>query len=197
MSDGTPALPRHSAVLGLTIFATIALPIVGDASVLDWLVDVGAREPMAAFTLLCTIGSPFVFGLAVAASGVVRDAPLAAGLVRLPLVFLHTTLALYALLVARVPDPVPLRWPFVGFVAVACLSFLYTSAEADAAGRPLGPRHLARWGGVVLAGAAAWMELHTVGGRAFGPALHVLLAAAALLAATTPRDAAPVPGDSQ
>lgn len=197
MSDGSPAVPRHSAVLGLTMFACIALPLVDDTSVLDWLVSVVQREPISALSFLVTIGSPFLFGLAVAFAGVLRDPGLAASTIRLPLVFVHTTLALYAFILARWPDPVPLRWPFVGFVAVASAGFLFQNAAADAAGRPLGPRFLARWGGVLVAGAAAWIHLHTVNGRPFGPALTLLLIAAALLAATTPRDPQPVPEDSQ
>lgn len=187
MSEGTPALPRHSAVFGLTILASIAVPMSGTVSVLDWLARIFQRDPVAGLMTLFTIGSPFLFGLAVGLAGVLRDHDLAARLIRLPLVLVHTMLALYALLVAQVPGAVPLRWPFVGFAGVACLYFIYSSAEADAAGRPLRPAWLARWGGVVLAGLAAWLEFQTLGHRPFGPALHLALAAAALLAATAPR----------
>lgn len=196
MSDGKPALPRHSAVFGLTILASIAVPIAGDTSFLDWLARLSQRDPVAALMTLLTIGSPYLFGLAVALAGVLRDHDLAAKLIRLPLVLVHSMLALYAILVAQVPGAVPFRWSFVGFAATACLYFLYARAEADAAGRPLTARFLARWGGTVLAGVALWLQFQTIGHRPFGPGLHLALAGAALLAATAPRGPKPVPADT-
>lgn len=189
MADpGTPALPRHSAALGLTLFAAIALPLVDDVSVLDWLLQIGARDPIAALFGLLTFGSPFLFGLAVAVSGWLRDHGRAAQMIQIPLSLVHAVLVLHALAVAGAP-PVPLRLSFVGFVAVACVYYMFARAEADAADRPLGPRWLARWGGVVLTGVTFWLHFQTFGQRPLGLAVHVALAAAFLLAATTPRDA--------
>lgn len=187
VDPGTPALPRHSAALGLTLFAAIALPIVGDASVLDWLLVLGSRDPIAALFGLFTFGAPFLFGLAVAAAGWIRDPSLAARVIHVPLAITHAVLVLHAVALVQAPN-VPLRLSFIGFVVVAWGYFLFTRADAEAAGKPLGARWLARWGGVLLTGVTLWMHFQTLGQRPFGLAIHVALAAAFLLAATTPRE---------
>jgi len=187
VDPGSPVLPRHSAALGLTLFAAIALPIVGDASVLDWLLDIGARDPIAALFGLFTFGAPFLFGLAVAVAGLLRDRVRAAQVIQLPLSLTHSVLVLHAIALVQAPG-IPLRLSFIGFAAVAGGYYVYARAHADAADRPLGPRWLTRWGGVVLTGVTFWLHFQTFGHRPFGPAVHVALAAAFLLAATTPRD---------
>lgn len=192
VGSGSPALPRHSAALGLGLFAAIALPVVGDVSVLDWLLVLGRRDPVAAIFGLLTFGAPFLFGLAVAAGGWIRDPHLAARVIAAPLSITHAVLVLHAVALVRAPG-VPLRLSFIGFAVVAWAYFLFARADADASGRRLGPRWLARWGGVVLTGAALWLHFQSFGERPFGLAVHVTLAAAFLLAATTPQDAqAPV-----
>lgn len=193
MADAAPpALPRHVAVFGLTLFASIALPLYGGVSVLDWLTRIFARDPLGGVMALLTFGSPFMFGLAVAAAGFVRDRDLASALIKIPLALVHAMLALYAVFVARVPG-IPLRWSFVGFAAVACLYFIFAHADAEAADRPLGPRWLARWGGVVLAGTGLWLQFQTFAHRPAGPGLYVAIAAAALLAVAVPREPARPP----
>lgn len=186
VDSGTPALPRHSAVLGLTLFAAIAAPISGGVSVVDWLWQLGARDPLAALLFLFTFGAPFLFGLAVALAGVLRDHQRAADVIQVPLALTHGVLVIHALVVAQLPR-VPLRFGFVGFVAVASVYYLYARAEAEAADRPLSPRWLARWGGLVLTGVTFWLHFQTLNQRPFGPAIHLAFAAAFLLAATTPR----------
>lgn len=192
--ESSPALPRHAAVFGLTLFAGIALPLYGGVSVLEWLARIFGRDPLGAVMALLTFGSPFLFGLAVAIASLVRDRDLAAAIIKFPLSLVHAMLALYAFLVARAPG-VPLRWSFVGFVVVACLYYIYAHAEAEAADRPLGPRWLARWGGVIVAGAGLWLQFQTVGSRPAGPALYVAIAGAALLAVTVSREPARPPAD--
>lgn len=187
VDSGTPALPRHSAVLGFTLFASIAAPFADGVSVLDWLWELGARDPFAAVLGLFTFGAPFLFGLAVALAGLVRDPRRAAAVIQIPLALTHAVLVLHALVVVQIPR-LPLRFSFVGFVAVASIYYLYARADADAADRPLGPGWLARWGGIVLTGVTFWLHFQTFGPRPFGPAIHLALAAAFLLAATTPRD---------
>jgi hypothetical protein len=195
MADASlPALPRHAAVFGLTLFASIALPLFGGVSVLEWLTRIFGRDPVGAVMALLTFGSPFLFGLAVAVAGVTRDRDVAAALIKFPLALVHAMLALYAVFVARVPG-VPLRWSFVGFAVVACIYFIYAHAEAEAADRPLGPRWLARWGGVVLAGAGVWLQFQTFGHHPAGSGLYVALAAAVLLAVAVPREPARPPAD--
>ncbi|MCY1007903.1 hypothetical protein OV079_20560 [Nannocystis pusilla] len=189
VEPGSPVLPRHSAALGLTLFAAIALPIVGDASVLDWLLAIGARDPIAALFGLFIFGAPFLFGLAVAIASVLHDRGRAAQVIQVPLSIIHAVLVLHAGALLQAPD-IPLRLSFIGFTAVACIYYLYAKAEAEAADRPLGPRWLTRWGGVVLTGATFWLHFQTFGHRPFGLAVHVTLVAAFLLAATTPRERA-------
>jgi hypothetical protein len=187
VGSGTSALPRHSAALGLSLFAAIALPIVGDISVLDWLLVLAARDPVAAFFGLLTFGAPFLFGLAVAVAGWIRDPGRAAQVIALPLSITHAVLVLHAIALFQAPG-VPLRLSYIGFTVVAWVYYMFARAEAEAAGRPLGPRWYARWGGIVLTGVTLWLHFQTFGQRPFGLAIHVALAAAFLLAATTPRD---------
>jgi hypothetical protein len=187
VEPGSPVLPRHSAALGLTLFATIALPVVGDASVLDWLLAIGARDPIGAVFGLCTFGAPFLFGLAVAVASVLRDRQRAAQVIQIPLSLTHAVLVLHALALVHAPG-IPLRLSYLGFTAVASIYYLYAKAEADAADRPLDARWLTRWGGVVLTGVTFWLHFQSFGHRPFGVAIHVALAAAFLLAATTPRE---------
>ena len=97
----------------------------------------------------------------------------------------HAMMVVCALALVQAPR-VPLRLAFIGFAFVSSVYYLYARAHAEASDRPLDPRWLARWGGVVLTGLTAWLHLQTLGGRPFGLALHVALAAAALLAATLP-----------
>lgn len=183
----TSALPRHAILLGLAIFGSAALPVIGDHSFLDWLRLIADDDPAAALMVAATFGSPFLFGLAVALAGLLRGRPLAAALLKAPLVLVHTSLVLAALLALGARD-LPLRLPFVGFALVSGLAFIVAHAEAEAADRPLGPRWLARWGGVVLAGTCAWLLGQTLDGEPLGRAVHVHLVAAALLAVSLPRD---------
>lgn len=185
VKSGTPALPRHSAALGLTLFACIALPLAGPASVLDWLLAIAADDPAGALFGLFTFGAPFLFGLAVAIAGLVRDRARAAAVIHVPLALTHAMMVVCALALLQAPR-VPLRLAFIGFAFVSSVYYLYARAHAEASDRPLDPRWLARWGGVVLTGLTGWLHFQTVDGRPFGLALHVALAAAALLAATLP-----------
>lgn len=182
---GPPALPRHSAVLGLTLFAAIALPISGSASVLDWLIRLGASDPIGAFFILITFGAPFLFGLAVAVAGLLRDRGLAARLIQLPLAWTHATMFLTALSLLQAPG-IPLRLSFIGFSFVSAFYYLYARADAEASDRPLQPQWLARWGAVVVTGATLWLHFQTVRGQPLGLAVHVALAASVLLAVTLP-----------
>ncbi|HEY8376427.1 MAG TPA: hypothetical protein VIK91_08060 [Nannocystis sp.] len=183
---GPPALPRHSAVLGLTLFTAIALPISGTASFLDWLIRLGAHDPVGAFFILITFGAPFLFGLAVAAGGLlIRDHRLAAGVIQIPLAFTHATMVLQALELLQVPG-VPLRLSFVGFSLVSTAYYLYAQAHAEASDRPLGPRWFARWGAVIVTGTTLWLEFQTLRGQPLGLAVDVALASAVLLAVTLP-----------
>lgn len=182
----TPALPRHSAVLGFTLFASIAVPIVDDISVLDWVMRLGARDPVAAVLVLCTFGAPFLFGLAVALAGLIHDRQRAALVIHIPLAITHAIFVIHALLVAQHPQ-VPLHLAFVGFIAVASIYYLFARADAEAAGRPLSPCWLTRWGAILLTGVTFWLHFQAFDQRPFGPAIHLALAAAFLLAATTPR----------
>lgn len=181
-----PALPRSAAVFGFTIFASAGLPFAGETSVLQWLVDIWRRDPVGGLMATVMFGSPFLFGLAVAAGRFVRGHELAAALIKAPLVVFHGMLALYALILAKTHG-VPLRLAFIGFTAVASVYFVYAHAEAEAVGRPLGPRWLARWGAVLVAGTALWLRMQRFDGRALGPALELAIVGAAMLAASLAR----------
>lgn len=183
----SPALPPHAAALGLALVASAALPLVGGHSFLAWLLYLLEEDPGAGLLLAITFGSPFLFGLAVASAGLIRSRMLAALLIKSALTFIHTTLVFAAVLALDSPD-LTARIPFIGVALVSSLVFVGLHAEADAADRPLGPRWLARWGGTVLAATCAWLLLQRVDGEPLGPALHLHLGAAALLAVTVPRE---------
>ena len=62
------------AALGMTLFATIAMPIVPDGpSLLDVLLQVARDNPLGALTMLLMFGSPQLFGLAVGIAGLTRE----------------------------------------------------------------------------------------------------------------------------
>ena len=165
MSDDISALPRSAALAGLAIFGAAALPIVGGRSFLDLVV--ASEDVGRALMLVVTLGSPFLFGLAVGLGGFVRGEALAAGLIKGPLVMMHVALVYVGLSALMGFPPAA---PLLGFGVVSGVSFAVLHAEAEAAGRPLGPRWLAGWGGVLVAGASAWLtRWRTINARTRAP----------------------------
>lgn len=180
-------LPLHSAVLGLTLFATIALPLYDGNSLLAWLWQIAQHSLLAAVIIAVVCGAPCLFGLAVAGAGVMRDRDDACDLLLVALQMLHVSLLLLATEAIRAE--LDHAYWFTGFALVSNLGV--ASLEGSTSTRPrLGARAMARWGGAAIAGTMLWLSVQTLAELPLDVAVYVALGAAVLLAATLPRDAA-------
>ncbi len=183
MSSGS-RLPLSQAVLGLTLFASIALPITRDGlSLLDVFLRLAAESPIGALGFLIMFASPQLFGLAVALARLIRDDELALSMVQVPVAILQGMVVLFgiSLINARAVAPLALA----GFAVVTALYYLYSSSEAAAADRPLPLRWYVRWGALLVAGAGLWLRLQVLGSLHLGVALDVAIGAASLLLVST------------
>ncbi len=188
----TQPVPLTQAVLGLTLFTSIALPLTPSGhSLLDMLVHLFADSPFAALTFLIMFASPQLFGLAVAVAHLLRDAPSARPVVVLPLAVLQAMTFLVAIGLTGTPRVVA-PYAFMGFALVTSGYYLYASAEAEAAGRQLSLRWYIRWGALLVAGIGAWLRLQSTHGPGLGVAVDVATGAAVLLLASTARPRPPV-----
>ena len=184
MSPG-PQLPLSQAVLGLSLFASIALPITRDGlSLLDVFLRLAAESPLGALAFLIMFASPQLFGLAVAIARLVRDESIALALVQIPVAILQAMTVLFGMSLINAPTAVaPLA--LAGFALVSALYYLYTSGEAAAADRPLPLRWYVRWGALLVAGLGMWLRLQTLGSLQLGLAIDVAIGTAALLLVST------------
>ena len=173
------------AVIGLTLFATIALPIVGDgASLLDLLLRAAQDNFLGAVVLLIMLGSPQLFGLAVALAWVTGEE----GLVRAPLTWLVAIMQGMLVLfgVNLVGAPVTGSLALLGFALVTGMYLPFAAGEAAASQRErLSLRWYVRWGALLIAGFGLWVRLQMLGTVA--PAIDVAIGAAALLLASLAR----------
>ena len=189
-----PQLPLSQAVLGLTLFARIALPLTRDGySLLDMFLQIVARNPVGGLTFLIMFASPQLFGLAVALAGVVRDERRALLGVQLPLAILQGMTFLVGISMVgntRVLAP----WALLGFALISSGYYLYATGEAAASTRGgLSLRWHVRWGALLIAGLGGWIRMQAHAGLHLGIALDVaLISAVALLAATARREPRPV-----
>lgn len=184
-----PVLPLTPAVLGLTIFASIALPLTRSGlSLLDIFLRMLADSPLAGLCFLIMFASPQLFGLAVALAGYTRDESLATRLVQYPLSILQGVLFMAGAGVVSARGVVaPLA--FVGFAAVTSIYYVYASAEASASDRGgLSLRWQVRWGATLIAGFGLWLRLQSLRGAGPGIAVDVATVAAVLLIADLSRD---------
>ena len=187
-----PALPLAQAVLGLTLFASIALPLTqGGLSLLDVLLRLLSDSLVVGLTFLLTIASPQLFGLAVAGAWFMRDEQRARGLVQIPLAFLQGNLFLIGVSLAGSPRVVA-SYALLGFAVITSGYFLYASAEAEARAEDparggLSLRWCVRWGALLIAGLGAWLRLQSLRGLGLGLAGDVATVTAVLLLASTAR----------
>jgi hypothetical protein len=184
MSSG-PQLPLSQAVLGLSLFASIALPITRDGlSLLDVFLRLAAESPLGALAFLIMFASPQLFGLAVALTRLVRDESIALALVQIPVAILQAMIVLFGMSLINAPKAVA-PFALAGFALVSALYYLYTSSEAAAADRPLPLRWYIRWGALLVAGLGMWLRLQSLGSLRLGVALDVAVVTAVLLVAST------------
>ena len=192
-----PPLPLSQVVPGLTLFASIALPLTRDGlSLLDVFLRLVAANPIGGLTFLVMFASPQLFGLAVALAGVVRDERRALLGVQVPLAILQAMVFLAGITVVgntRVLAP----WSLLGFALISSGYYLYASGEAAAASRGgLSLRWHVRWGALLVVGLGGWLRLQATRGLHLGIALDVATISAAVLLALSVRvPPRPVPED--
>jgi hypothetical protein len=183
-----PQIPLSQAVLGLSLFATIALPFTRDGlSLLDVFLRMAQESPLGALAFLIMFASPQLFGLAVAVARLLRDESIALALVQIPVAILQAMLVLFGMSLINAPRAVaPVA--LAGFAFVSAMFYLYSSSEAAAADRPLSLRWYVRWGALLVVGAGMWLRLQALGSLRLGVALDVaVVTAALLLVSTVPR----------
>jgi hypothetical protein len=173
------------AVVGLTLFATIALPIVGgEASLLDLLLRAAQDNLLGAIILLVMLGSPQLFGLAVALAWVTGEEEIVRGPLTWLVAILQGLLVLFG--VNLVGAPVTGSLALLGFALVTGLYLPYAAGEAAASQRGrLSLRWYMRWGALLIVGFGLWVRLQMVG--VVAPAIDVAIGSAALLLASLAR----------
>lgn len=186
---------RFQAVVGLTLFATLALPITaGGPSLLDLLLGSFHDNPFGALLLLVMLGSPQLFGLAVAFAGLMSgERGTARWLVTALVTLMQGMLVMFAtkLIGTRLLAPAAL----LGFALVTGLYLPFAAGQAEASPRgQLSLRWYVRWGALLIAGLGGWVRVQLI--DVVTPALDVALLSAALLLASTARrePAAPLEG---
>lgn len=189
-----PVIPLPQAVLGLTLFASIALPLTrAGLSLLDLFLRMFVDSPMGALLFLIMFASPQLFGLGVALGGLLRSPAAARACVQAPLHVLQGMTFLAGASVISAPRSVaPLA--YVGFAGVTSIYYLHASAAASERGG-LGLRWQIRWGALLIAGLGLWLRLQSLRGAGPGVAVDVATGAAVLLLASLaraePRPASP------
>ncbi|MBL9104768.1 MAG: hypothetical protein JNL82_27740 [Myxococcales bacterium] len=188
------AVSPVQAILGLVLAATIALPLgPGGQSLLELLLAALREHPANGAILLIMLGSPHLFGLAVAFAGVTRadSVPLRVVLTY-PVAIMQAMLVMFAVNVQQAPVVAPRA--ILGFALVSGLYLPYAAGAAAASSRErLGIRWYVRWGALLIAGTGLWLRLQAQVGLKLGPAVDVALAAAVLLLASLARRDPPEP----
>ena len=180
-----PVIPLGQALLGLTLFASIALPLTPRGlSLLDILLRMLADDPMGALVFLIMFASPQLFGLALALGGLLRSRAAVEASVQTTVIVLQGMTTLLGMSMVSAPRTIaPLA--YVGFAAVTSFHYLYASANAP---EGLGLRWHLRQGALLIVGLGLWLRLQSLGSVQLGLAIDVATAAAALLLTRLARD---------
>lgn len=191
VEDGEPvmarpeaSLPALAAVAGLVLAASSAMPWTPEGhSFLALLRSEFSRGVLEGLLMMVGFGSPFLFGIAVAAAPLACPPPIARRILRVPIAFMHSQLVLVALVLWLSGVSVA-ALPLLGFALVSGVRLAIHTAHTHADGD--GPRvgWYVRWGGMVVVAIAAWMELQRTGDLAFGWGLHVALLAGLAMVGT-------------
>ncbi len=183
-----PPVPLAQAVLGLSIFATIALPLAPDGtSLLEMILHVMRQDVVGALTFLVMFGSPHLFGLAVAIAHFMRDERAALFVIQIPLVVLQGMVFLVGAGLLGAPVLVG-AISFIGFALITGVYYVYASGEAAAAERVLSVTWHVRWGALLVAGVGMFLRVQAIH---LGVAIDAALLAAALLLGLTARHRPP------
>lgn len=170
-------LPRLAAVAGLVLAVSSAMPWTPEGhSFLAVLRSEFSRGVLEGLLMMVGFGSPFLFGIAVAVAPLACPPSIARRILRIPVAFMHSQLVLVALVLWLSGVSIA-ALPLLGFALVSGVRLAIHTARAHAEGD--GPRvgWYVRWGGMLVAAIAAWMELQRTGDLAFGWGLHVALLA--------------------
>lgn len=173
-----PVIPLPQALLGLTLFASVALPLTRTGvSLLEIFLQMLRQSPIGALTFLIMFASPQLFGLAVALGGLLRSRGAVALTVQVPVIVLQGMTALTGASLLSAPGTIaPLA--YVGFAMVTTAFYLHSSASAPAG---LGLRWHLRHGALLVVGLGLWLRLQSLAGAGLGVAVDVATVAAALL----------------
>jgi hypothetical protein len=178
MARPEASLPASVSVAGLVLAVSSAMPWTpqGDSFV-ALLRSEFSRGVLEGLLMLVGFGSPFLFGIAVALAPLACPPPIARRILRVPIAFIHSQLVLVALVLWHSGVAVA-ALPLLGFALISGVGLAIHTAHTHAAGD--GPRvgWYVRWGGMLVAAIAGWMELQRVGDLVFGWGLHVALLAA-------------------
>jgi len=172
-------LPRVVGVFALVLAASSALPLTpAGQSFVGLLLGEFGRGFLPGLLMLIGFGSPYVFGLAVAAvTFVVWPVLLAQRSLQIPVALLHAQLCLVALVVWRSGDV--LGGPaLLGFAVVGGLAFVVHSARTYAEADGPSIAWLVRWGALMISGVALWAKLQRFAEIPFRIGLDVACAAA-------------------
>jgi hypothetical protein len=177
-----PTIHKAIAVLGLVLAGSAAMPWLPDgATFVDLVLEAFHRSVLEAVLRTVGFGSPVLFGLCVALGILVLRPPIARRLVRLPIGFMHSQLVLVAIVMMTERERVVGAVALLGFAVVSALRFAVHSARTRAEGDGPSLAWLVRWGAMIVAGVAGWMQLQRVADIAFGRGLDVALASAVLM----------------
>ncbi len=195
VSSPARRMPPALVVFGLTLFASVALPLTpSGTSFLGLLVAAFGRNPLEGITLALGFGAPFWFGLVVAIAAW-PNSRLGSDSLRQILVgnasVLHGQLVLVAWLLWR--DGIGmLPAALLGFAVVSGGFFIVHHASAAAAeggvddqGRRhpgMSPLWLIRWTATVVVSVCGWLRLQVLAGITFGWAVELALASCVAIA---------------
>ncbi len=175
-------VPISACVAGLALAVSSAFPWAPDGrSFLALLSEEFSRGALEGLLMMLGFGSPFLFGLGVSILPRTVPYPIARRILRLPLAFMHSQLVLVAI-VLWLGDAAVASLPLLGFALVSGVLLAVHTARAHAEGDGPQVGWYVRWGGMIVAGICAWMELQRAADIYFGLGLHVALVAGVLMA---------------
>jgi len=178
-------LPTSTMLFGVALMFSAGLPLLPDGRCfLDLVREAFSRSLLEGVLMLIGLGSPFVFGLAVAIATRVASPAVGARIVRVPIAMMHSQLVLVAWALWK-GGVAMAALPLLGFSIASGIYFASQVAMVDAAGRGPSLRFHIRWGAMIVLAIAAWARLQMFVGVHFGVALTVVIAAAAMLLRST------------
>ena len=187
-SDGPlpePPLPGRAALFGLTLVSAAFFPLLPDGRrFVDLVLEAFSRGAVEGLITVVGLGSPFLFGLAVALASRIRVPAFASRIVRPPIAIMHSQLIIVAWF-AWTSGSAIAALPFLGFSIVSGIYFAVHLASARASGAGPTLRWHVRWGAMMVMAISAWGRLQMFGGISFGWGLTIALGSAAMLLRAT------------